>query len=600
MFKRNKILFILFIILVLLIPTKFTRADIADDLQGYILLQVEAHGEAWYVFPKDNKRYFLGKPNDAFAVMRQKGLGISHKQLTQYLSSYFPLRLAGMILLDVEKKGEAYYVFPGDLQGYYLGRPADAYKIMRKKGLGITNKNLSYISSDSSWAVYTEKKIGTGEIVDTGQGNCYSDSTEINCRAKGKIFYGQDTQYQGQSASYLDNDDDGTVTDKNTGLMWKKTYENKTDFYTAKANASALDFSDYKDWRLPTIKELYSLIDFSGHDISGETSTDNSKPFINTKYFNFAYGDDIAGESLADSKWISSDIYKSKIAGDKECFFGVNFADGSLGCYETKPNGRIGNNGYYVRYVRSYSYGTNVFSNNKDGTVSDLNSKLMWSQADSGEGLDWAGALKYCEDLKLAGYDDWRLPNIKELQSIVDYGHSFDATNTPAIDPVFKISQIKNEAGEIDYPYFWSSTTHIDTANNGNNAAYIAFGRGMGYIEALGGWVDTRGTGAQGFDPKSKTSETYPVGRGLLGDAIRIDNYVRCVRGEATFVNVAPTVSEPEPEVEVIVPPVVIPPTEDEKACFDKKENQGCEFKASYGNVVGTCLMNKEKLICIQ
>lgn len=45
--------------------TKFAAKN-----KGRILLQVEGHGEAWYVSPSDGKRYLLGNPADAFRVMR--------------------------------------------------------------------------------------------------------------------------------------------------------------------------------------------------------------------------------------------------------------------------------------------------------------------------------------------------------------------------------------------------------------------------------------------------------------------------------------------------------------------------------------------------
>ena len=54
-----------------------------ERLAGRILLQVEEHGEAWYVDPLDHKRYFLGRPEDAFALMRAKGLGITNADLVQ-------------------------------------------------------------------------------------------------------------------------------------------------------------------------------------------------------------------------------------------------------------------------------------------------------------------------------------------------------------------------------------------------------------------------------------------------------------------------------------------------------------------------------------
>lgn len=64
-----------------------------------------------------------------------------------YLNTKFPSRLAGKIMLDVEQHGEAYYVNPKDLKGYFLNRPADAFKVMRELGLGITNSDIRKIDA---------------------------------------------------------------------------------------------------------------------------------------------------------------------------------------------------------------------------------------------------------------------------------------------------------------------------------------------------------------------------------------------------------------------------------------------------------------------
>jgi len=116
---------------------------LATRLSGRILLQIEKNGEAWYIYPKDKKKYYLGRPSDAFNVMRRLGLGATH----QYISSHtiFPDSVLGKILLDVEKNGEAYYIYPINKKKYYLGRPQDAFNIMRSLGLGITNVNLRKI-----------------------------------------------------------------------------------------------------------------------------------------------------------------------------------------------------------------------------------------------------------------------------------------------------------------------------------------------------------------------------------------------------------------------------------------------------------------------
>lgn len=105
---------------------------------GRIVLQVQANGEAWYIYPDDNRKYFLGRPLDAFNIMRKLGLGAKHSFITQ--NKIFPVKYAGKIIIDVEDSGKAYYIYPVDRKAYYLGRPDDAFKIMREKGLGMTNE----------------------------------------------------------------------------------------------------------------------------------------------------------------------------------------------------------------------------------------------------------------------------------------------------------------------------------------------------------------------------------------------------------------------------------------------------------------------------
>ena len=143
---RKKITIFLILIFVLgLAPINFSNAqDLSDKLSGKILLQVESVGQAWYIDPETKERAFLGRPADAFRIMRELGLGISEDSYNSF-NGYAPSRLSGKILLRVEANGEAYYVFPDDLRLYYLGRPADAFNIMRNKGLGITDADLEKV-----------------------------------------------------------------------------------------------------------------------------------------------------------------------------------------------------------------------------------------------------------------------------------------------------------------------------------------------------------------------------------------------------------------------------------------------------------------------
>ena len=387
---------------------------------------------------------------------------------------------------------------------------------------------------------------GSYAIVDTMQAATYDDSDEISAPAEGDAFYGQDAQYEGNTASYTDNGD-GTVTDNVTGLIWTQTpdldgdgdidIDDKLSYDEAVASADSVTVGGYDDWRLPTIKEMYSLIDFSGIDPSGYEGTDTSglTPFIDTDYFAFAYGDTSAGERIIDAQMASSTTYVDTTMGGNETMFGVNFADGRIKGYGTSAMpGQSEGKGFHVYYVRgNTAYGINDYADNNDGTITDAASELMWAQDDSGEGLDWEAALAWAEEANATsylGYNDWRLPNAKELQSIVDYRRAPGVTDSAAIDPLFNTTQITNEAGESDYPSFWSSTTHISwmADNSGSAAAYVAFGRAMGYMG--NGWLDVHGAGAQRSDPKSGSASEFPTGRGPQGDAIRIDNYVRLVR----------------------------------------------------------------------
>ena len=382
----------------------------------------------------------------------------------------------------------------------------------------------------------------TYALVDTGQTSCYDDNGEqIICPSAGETFYGQDAQFSGSQPSYTDNGD-GTVTDNVTGLMWQQSpdtdgdgdidADDKLTYDEAVAGAGTLTLGGYSDWRLPTIKELYSLINFSGVDPSGYMDDDTSGliPFIDTVYFDFAYGDNDVGERVIDSQYASSNLYVDTSAGG--LLFGVNFADGRIKGYGLTLFGS--DKTFFVIYVRGNTgYGRNDFSDNGDGTITDSATRLMWSQDDSGEGLTWEDSLAWVATRNAAnylGYSDWRLPNIKELQSIVDYTCSPGTTGSAAIDPLFNATAIINEAGQSDYPFYWSGTTHANWSetSGGSAGAYVAFGRAMGYMD--GAWSDIHGAGAQRSDPKAGDPADYPTGNGPQGDAIRIYNYVRLVR----------------------------------------------------------------------
>jgi hypothetical protein len=413
-------------------------------------------------------------------------------------------------------------------------------------------------------------------IIDTMQENLFDAQGKIMDGAvPGDTYYGQDAQHLGVVPDYIVSEDGLTVTDATTGLMWqqrgstlKLTYWEALEYVNV---INAEGFAGYSDWRLPSIKELYSLMDFRGTDPSTD-DTSNLIPFIDSSVFWFSWGDPEVGDRIIDSQWVSSTVY----VADTSTVFGVNFADGRI-----KGYGMNGMNGtgktFEVRLVRgNQAYGINQFVDNEDDTISDLATGLMWMKNDSQIPLDWAGALAWADQvnaLNYMGYSDWRVPNAKELQSILDYSRSPDTTGSAAIDPVFNTTAIENLAGDTDFAFYWSSTTHkrygstgvagadasqtggqgfgpppqqgqqtpvLDADNSanptqgdgqiiGSAAAYVCFGRGLG--EMRNTLIDIHGAGCQRSDPKSGNAEDYPQsGNGPQGDVRRVYNMVRLVR----------------------------------------------------------------------
>jgi len=384
-------------------------------------------------------------------------------------------------------------------------------------------------------------------IVDTGQSTFYDHSNIISIPLEGHAFYGQDAHYKGNQPFYADNGD-GTVTDLNTGLMWLQDPGDKKTWQEAMDEVSSLNLAGFNDWRVPTIKELYSLILFSGIDPnSQDNDTSNLVPFIDNDVFIFPYGDPNKGERIIDSQYISSTRYVSTTMNGNQTVFGVNFADGRIKGYPITINGS--DKKYYVLYVRQNpEYGKNKFQDNHDGTISDLATGLTWMKQDSGSfytqnsrngAVTWETALQLAQDMEFAGFSDWRLPNAKELQSIVDYTRSPAFSNSPAIDPVFDMTLIIDEANHSNYPFFWTSTTH-ESFLNGQAGIYIAFGEALGWMTNSQGnyeLMDVHGAGSQRSDPKNGDPSLYPYGRGPQGDVIRIYNYVRLVRGNNPEIN---------------------------------------------------------------
>ncbi len=342
----------------------------------------------------------------------------------------------------------------------------------------------------------------TYTIVATAQGKCYDNRGEIAPPKPGQPFYGQDAQFQSHPPSYTLGADGLTVHDNNTDLTWQRspdtdgdgllTWRDKLTLAQAQAlpaKLNAAKFGGFDDWRLPSIKELYSLFDARGTDPSGPgTETSGLRPFLDTNFFKFAYGDTSAGERIIDSQYASGTLYAGRSARGFGKLFGVNFADGRIKGYDLQMPGGAEKT-FFVLCVRGNpNYGRNDLQDNADGTITDRATGLIWSKGDSRQGMNWQDALAWAQQqnaAKFLGHDDWRLPSVKELQSIVDYSRSPDTTQSPAIAPVFHCATITNEAGQADFPCYWSATTHAGFLGGGA-AMYLAFGRAAGWMPPPG------------------------------------------------------------------------------------------------------------------
>jgi hypothetical protein len=106
------------------------------------------------------------------------------------------------------------------------------------------------------------------------------------------------------------------------------------------------------------------------------------------------------------------------------------------------------------------------FSDHGDGTVTDNLTGLMWTKDANIYGTrDWTQALSDCASCMEGSYDDWRLPNVRELQSLVDYG---------LCEPA--LPDGGTSFNNVQSLYYWSSTSSVYDFPNGAWIVRLAFG----------------------------------------------------------------------------------------------------------------------------
>ncbi|MBW8192840.1 DUF1566 domain-containing protein [Neiella marina] len=337
---------------------------------------------------------------------------------------------------------------------------------------------------------------------DTGQSHRYDTQGKVLLASDDVLYQGQDASQQGNPLRYRDNGD-GTISDLNTGLMWQKAHVLKRrNLKKTHEHVSRMTLGGYSDWRVPTIKELYSIAHFDGQLIKpGESG--QRQPYLDFNVFEFQYDPRLAfaGQFWSSTLYVKNDIQSFSKHGGLQGGFGFNFADGHIKAYETglffdgtviKPSDRMFVPGCYVRAVRGTTslYDMDYVDNGND-TVTDRSTGLMWAKNDSGKRMNWVEALAYADKADLAGYDDWRLPNTKELQSLVDY----DKTSFPAINTSFFNTSLRDFDSENNSYYFWTSTTQGDFKWTAN---YISFAQAWSKKNSKATeYFDWHGAGAQ-------------------------------------------------------------------------------------------------------
>ena len=329
--------------------------------------------------------------------------------------------LAGAVISGFTRPAPDSYVLSYTLSGttynvsYTIDRIAHTVAETTQSPTGTVNATYT---NASRFSYYPVAPWSMAKLPDTGQ------------TLSATATFGEDSDYTRNAPSFTDNGN-GTVTDNNTGLMWQKTDSGEMTWDTAcTTGATSLNLAGYSDWRLPTAQEAFCILDHERN------------PALNSTYF-------VNNAGGTPGYFWTSDLFY----GDNTKVWSTN-TGGGLGPHpKTSTISAGGTLRFHARYVRGTKPTTgHHYVNNNDGTVTDLDTGLMWTQVPS-SAQTWANALTYAEGLTTAGYSDWRLPNVKELQSLQDIPRATASavTTNPCINRVL-FPAVTGTA-------YWSSTS---------------------------------------------------------------------------------------------------------------------------------------------
>lgn len=351
----------------------------------------------------------------------------------------------------------------------------------------------------------TEPPLGTLSLIDDLSRRLEAADSELAPTPSGLPVSGQRTTYaaitgtrgsagavpddgrtrQGSPLIFQDNQD-GTITDKTSGLMWEKKCDDCGDLhgvesaYAWHAPDEQMDaqgwlaainsedeqgFAGYHDWRFPTIAELVGIVDYELFNPAIGRAFDGSRCGLGC--------DSLSSPECSCTRlgiyWSSSTLASS----------GSHLVlNANLGLVAEAPPDWHG----YLRAVRGSSpTEADIFIDNADGTITDRRTGLMWEKKCDCEAQlhhfdlhvywsfdgqsptiwDWIASVNSEGGSGFAGHSDWRVPNIKELFSLVDY-----TAREPAIAAAFR----REHCADIQSPkcsvsesgMHWSSTTFAD------------------------------------------------------------------------------------------------------------------------------------------
>ena len=302
-------------------------------------------------------------------------------------------------------------------------------------------------------------------LEDTGEENDYSGT------------FGEDADYS-LNRPYFMNNGNGTVTDTITGLMWQRSDGGEMTIERAAVYADTLTLAGFTDWRLPEPAEAFSILNMQF-----------SNPAMDTQVF---------VKSGADYWWTKARQYN-----DSNKVWVTNAGGGIGNKPKTETISAGGTLRYHVRAVRNAQIPDSVqvhFTDRGDSTIIDSITGLIWQKYPASDSLTWEQALLYANNLSIGTLTEWRLPNIKELQSLVNIQKGNPAIDTgflklPTNKKCWTATTLSNHTTQAWYLQTRFGITSYDekTGRNlvlcvCNPPAYVFTGTGL-WTEA-GNWIN--------------------------------------------------------------------------------------------------------------